>query len=484
MQSNDAQLTSSTSCRVGIIGAGIAGSTIAIRFAELGINTTLIEQGPSLVNGPPICHLHAGGNLYREISDKQCLTLLKQSIDTLKVYQQSANIRPTVIALPKRDKGSVDDYLPRLQKLQQYYQALITQDPSNQVLGKPNDYYKIYQQEDLEQLAKQHLPLKINTLDDWLIPVAKNLDLTQLQWPVILVQEYGLSSFRLAAIATLAAAQLPSCTLKLNSQVLSVSQIEDKWSVQTNHEIVKFDYLINAAGYQTGEIDDMLGFKRNRMVEFKAAYVAKWPDCIGLWPEVIILGERGTPNGMAQLTPYPDGYFQLHGMTQDITLFKDGLVKNNQDSAQPLLPTKLLNKARHLWQQVDIHQRTQLSIHHLAQFMPSFDSAKPAGKPLYGAQQIPGQDPTLRAADVSFETANYARAEIVKASSALCASDAILQDLIDKKLLCAELSEKAANAGHYFAITQSFTDQQIEQTAKTLASQREYPIALAKNIQG
>lgn len=77
MQSNDAQLTSSTSCRVGIIGAGIAGSTIAIRFAELGINTTLIEQGPSLVNGPPICHLHAGGNLYREISDKQCLTLLK-----------------------------------------------------------------------------------------------------------------------------------------------------------------------------------------------------------------------------------------------------------------------------------------------------------------------------------------------------------------------------------------------------------------------
>ncbi len=29
------------------------------------------------------------------------------------------------------------------------------------------------------------------------------------------------------------------------------------------------------------------------------------------WPEVIFHGERGTPNGMAQLTPYPDGFFQL-----------------------------------------------------------------------------------------------------------------------------------------------------------------------------
>ncbi|EDQ02061.1 hypothetical protein [Shewanella benthica] len=37
-------------------------------------------------------------------------------------------------------------------------------------------------------------------------------------------------------------------------------------------------------------------------------------------------GERGTPQGMAQLTPYPDGYFQLHGMTQDITPFNNGLV--------------------------------------------------------------------------------------------------------------------------------------------------------------
>jgi hypothetical protein len=38
---------------------------------------------------------------------------------------------------------------------------------------------------------------------------------------------------------------------------------------------------------------------------------------------------------MAQLTPYPGGYFQLHGMTQNITLFEKGLEALGKDSAQP-----------------------------------------------------------------------------------------------------------------------------------------------------
>ena len=107
--------------KIAIIGGGVAGSTIALRFAELGIDTTLIEKGQSLVNGPPFCHLHAGGNLYREISDQQCLTLLEQSIDSIKVYPHSINYRPTVIALPKTDHGEVADLLPRLQKISQHY---------------------------------------------------------------------------------------------------------------------------------------------------------------------------------------------------------------------------------------------------------------------------------------------------------------------------------------------------------------------------
>ena len=53
--------------RVGILGGGTAGATIAIRLAALGLETYLFEKKTSLIDGPPMCHLHAGGNLYREI---------------------------------------------------------------------------------------------------------------------------------------------------------------------------------------------------------------------------------------------------------------------------------------------------------------------------------------------------------------------------------------------------------------------------------
>jgi len=55
--------------KIAIVGGGVAGSSIALYLGQLGLNVTLFEKEPSLVSGPPFCHLHAGGNLYREISD-------------------------------------------------------------------------------------------------------------------------------------------------------------------------------------------------------------------------------------------------------------------------------------------------------------------------------------------------------------------------------------------------------------------------------
>lgn len=50
---------------VGIVGGGVAGCAIALSLAGLGINSVLFEASTSLINGPPMCHLHAGGALYR-----------------------------------------------------------------------------------------------------------------------------------------------------------------------------------------------------------------------------------------------------------------------------------------------------------------------------------------------------------------------------------------------------------------------------------
>ena len=138
--------------KIAIIGGGIAGTSIALYLGKLGLDITLFDKSSSLVSGPPICHLHAGGNLYREISDESCITLLKESIDILKMYKNAVDFRPTVLAIPKSDNGIVSDLIPRLELLKKEYKKLIDKDNSNKVLCDCDDYYKLYSKEDLLKL--------------------------------------------------------------------------------------------------------------------------------------------------------------------------------------------------------------------------------------------------------------------------------------------------------------------------------------------
>lgn len=464
--------------RIAIIGGGIAGSTIALRLAGLDINVTLFEEGVSLVNGPPICHLHAGGNLYPDISDEQCLTLLEQSIATMRVYPHCINKRPTVIAIPQRDASNIEKLLPRLELLTQRYKALIQADASNKVLGEPDDYYQMFTRNELERLKNTSQQSEITQFSDWMIPLAKTLDFDTVKFPLLMVQEYGLSLFRIAASTELSLSASTSCNLLVNNKVTNVAYSADKTWLITHTEnasqtTTEVDYLINACGYRTGIIDDMADTPKERMVEFKAAYITHWQQN-ERWPEVVFHGERGTPEGMAQLTPYPDGYFQLHGMTEEITLFKNGLAKSTDDSAQPKLDKSFINKLVQGWDTEESNSRTQKAIQHISHFIPSFKNATIAGRPLFGAQQIPGNDVSLRAYDVSFEGQQYARAEIVKASSALTVADQIIHKLFNYS------HDQFTECWNVNASFTTLSESDINRLACEIAHDRNYPTSLAK----
>ena len=143
--------------RIAIVGGGIAGATAALYLGELGLDITLIEKGPTLVNGPPFCHLHAGGNLYREIPEALCLTLLRESIDLLRFYPYAIDYHPTVIAVLQNDKGLPQDLIPRLKTLQAEYQRLIELDATNQVLGASEQYFELFSVAQVEALKAEIL---------------------------------------------------------------------------------------------------------------------------------------------------------------------------------------------------------------------------------------------------------------------------------------------------------------------------------------
>ncbi len=462
---------------VAIIGGGVAGATAAVHLAELGLKVTLIERGEGLVNGPPICHLHAGGNLYREISTQQCIELLKQSIETVRLYPHSLNVRPTVIAVPQSDAGNPDDLLPRLEIIKQCYQEFVEADSANKVLGEPGDYYQLFSKQQLEALANKTQPSHPNTIEHWLIPFAKHSDLDALKYPVIAVQEYGWSVFRLASSADLVLEQLPNSQTLTQTEVYALERAGEQWVVGCRRQDdsrfeVHADYLVNACGYETGMIDDLVSEHRTRLVEFKAAYVTHW-DCNEQWPEVIFHGPRGTEQGMAQLTPYPNGVFQLHGMTKDITLFNNGLVGSTPESSQPKLPSELESKIKQGWLESERIERTHKAIKHMSQFIPQYQTATELGKPLFGAQQIPGEDDTLRAADVTFAGDNYARVEIVKGSSALEAARKIVE-----QWALYEYDGQSIEVLHPQSMMLSA--QAVETRAEQMAVAREYPVELAQ----
>jgi len=470
-----------TNAKIAIIGGGVAGASAALYFGQLGLDVTLFEKDSSLVNGPPWCHLHAGGNLYREISDAQCITLLKQSIDFLRFYPFVVDYRPTVIVLPITDSSTPQALLPRLEMLTYEYEACIAKDSKNEVLGKVENYYQVYDKNQIEALKQREIVKTPKTSDEWMIPVAKNIDLDKVQFPLIVVQEYGLNLFRLAAGAALMLDELKSVSVHTNSIVYNVQKnfTAEYWDISyvqdDNSHTKSFDYLINAAGFRTGKIDDMLGTPCKSMVEFKAAYVSHWDEGEEIqFPEIIFHGERGTPQGMGQFTPYPGGYFQLHGMTNDITLYEDGLVANTLLSCQPKLGQNFIEKIEKSWTKEETQKRTNSAIKHLSQFIPAFSTAKVGSKPLFGAQQIPGDDPTLRVAEVSFPRERYARCEIVKVSSILDMIDAIAQEFV--KLGYLNVSQAGIRSFTHFV---QLNEAVLTKRAEDIALLREYPSFMA-----
>ena len=487
--------------RVGILGGGTAGATIAIRLAAMGLDTYLFEQKTSLIDGPPMCHLHAGGNLYREIPDEDCVALLKQCIDILRLYPYTIDVRPTVFAVPNRDEGQPEDLLPRLDTLTEAYRELIAADDNNKVLGEPEDYYQLYDREHVIALSKREQVTVPRSMDEWMIPVAKYLDLNKVKFPLIVVQEYGWNIFRLAASAQLALEQYDNAHIFTQTKIEQVTPVTahdhqssdadalpeniQKWRIDYQPKDraqghVEVDYLINACGFRTGVIDDMVGVDVKRMVEFKSSYITHWDDAGGQIPEIIIYGERGTPEGMAQLTPYPDGYFQIHGMSKFITLFDDGLVASTDDSAQPKLPEQYLHYIDDGWDKAPLQARSQQAIDYVADFVPTFNSARTVGNALYGGQQIPGEDDTLRVADVSLYPAkHYARAENVKASSTLLAADEIVKQLCELGLLADNSPANQNRYAHEWRYLAHTDNGIVDAVAADLAKQRGFPTAMA-----
>ena len=96
---------------------------------------------------------------------------------------------------------------------------------------------------------------------------------------------------------------------------------------------------------------------------------------------------------------------------------------------------------------------------------------------MYGAQQIPGSDISLRVGEVSFPTRYYARSEIVKASSALTVGNHIIDRMIEEQII-----KSIPDRANHNSILDSIPKEDIEKLAAELAELRGYPKALSRLV--
>ena len=65
-------------------------------------------------------------------------------------------------------------------------------------------------------------PKFASTMDEWMITPAKQLDLSKLKFPFVMVQEPGWSSLKVAAYANLMLPKTQECVVKLSAKVISI----------------------------------------------------------------------------------------------------------------------------------------------------------------------------------------------------------------------------------------------------------------------
>ena len=147
-------------------------------------------------------------------------------------------------------------------------------------------------------------------------------------------------------------------------------------------------------------------------------------------------GERGAQWHGTVLTLIPDRYFfQLHGMTENITLFNDGLTKATQESSQPPINPQYLNYIENGWEPNAL-KGTQNAIDYVSEFVPSFRTAQTGDNALYGGQQVPVMiSPCASRICRCLPNCVNAVAENVKANSTLDVADKVMDALVDANLI-------------------------------------------------
>ncbi|NBO99286.1 MAG: hypothetical protein EBU90_04055 [Proteobacteria bacterium] len=400
--------------RVAVIGGGISGCVSAIQMSKLpNVQVDLYERKNTLLQGSPYCHLHAGGFLYPDISVQDCTELLTNSLDFAEYFGNFLDRRPLIAAYNVNSQYQPHTLVFRARMMQMVYRCWASEHSNKHPLGHPDQYVAIFTRQDVEHF-QQHgrLPETTDQAKRFHQPyveaaLSQLCDFDSIKYPFVSVNEPGirqseLEQYLINTICSNFDIQVYTKTL-VSEQ--NIKPVDNGWNIfdSKSQTDVYYDYLVDACG---GLRSKYFQVETPELLELKSSWVVykNSPEVSNTYfPEIAIIGARGTKDGLVQISPIGQGTFQIHYMNTDSTIFQENkeyidTVVQNDD-----LPYN------------DAMRRMRVAVHKITELMPVFSNSGPL-EYLWGLQRTVGTDVSKRTSQIIFRP-NRAEIQLTKASS-------------------------------------------------------------------
>lgn len=414
---------------IAIIGGGISGCVTALtllKSTDLGkdnIKISLFEKRKQILKSLPYCHLHVSGVLYPDLSLSDCEQLFHESIQFAKEYKNFINIRPLIVAYKSSSKYTPASLILKLQFIRLVYSKF----NAKNIFGCPTDYFHIYTREDM-LFFKKNGRLPKNCYNSHTLHVEnfcnliKNID--DIQYPFISVIEPGINQMSLETHLIELLHQTKNITIHTNTEITSVNKnvAENYWTI--NHTSTKYDYIINSTGSHSSQL---FSSSNKEYLELKSSWLIQLSLSSFLHtssiPEIAVIGERGTDNGMIQLTPINylpkcsdsrSQTFQIHYMSPKSSIIK--LLTTNHNSINKIIVKDFLHNWESLLNQKETANRTTAASKHILEtFNIHNDQIKPLNISMAGIQRTVSSSHSTRHSNVVL-LPDYCEIQLIKAT--------------------------------------------------------------------
>lgn len=300
--------------KVAIVGGGIGGVFTAIQLAKRqNTKVDVYEKNNGILQGPPYCHLHAGGFLYPEISTIDSQALFCHAAMFAEYFSEAIVRRPCIIAYNKHSNYNTFDLLHKCKVIKYLYNCWHGLHGSTP-FGPIDNFYCAYYKDDVIYYKENGcMPSNDNPANKFHDQYASAFfelldDIDSIKYPFVSVCEFIIDQ---AAVESQLVNEFNKCDITLHKNTFVQNILQQLQS--------HYDVIIDCTGRgSTSESPS----ESPILAEYKSSWLVKCPRGAN-FPEIAIVGERGTYNGTLQITPIGTHTCQVHYMSHTSTIIKE-----------------------------------------------------------------------------------------------------------------------------------------------------------------